>query len=132
MAGTDSRFPCGARGPPAGASALSGGMFGEREVSMVRTVEGGADALDELGGRQQAGWLNDAALAMHPLGLDGVQPRALDRQVARDDPDAGAGQLDLAVVAADPGPDLTADVPGGVVPDQQQGGLAHRLQLGTA
>src|SRR5919199_1593183 len=113
-------------------SALSGGMFGNSEMSMVGTVEGGADALDEFGGWQQTSRFDDAALAMDPLGFDGIQPRRLDRQIARHDPHPGAGQFDLAVVATDPGPDLMTDMPGGVVPDQQQRCLPERLQLGAA
>ena len=69
---------------------------------------------------------------MEPHGLDGVEPGALDRQVAVDDADASARLLDLLVVGADPGADLGADVPGGVVPDQQQRGLSRSLQLRAA
>ena len=101
-------------------------------MSMMGTVEGGADALDQFGGWQQTSRFDDAPLAMHPLGLDGIQPRRLDRQIARDDPHPRAGQLDLAVVTADPGADLTADMPGGVVPDQQQGLFTERLKFTAA
>ena len=45
-------------------------------------VEDSADALDEIGGREQAVGLEDLALAMEPFGLDRVQPRALDGQRA--------------------------------------------------
>src|SRR5262245_20975711 len=107
-------------------------MAGNSEMGMVRAVEGGADALDEFGGWQQPGRLQHPPLAMDPFGLDGVEPRRLDRQVAGDDPYPGAGQLDLAVVAADPGPDLVTDMPGGVVPDQQQCLLAEGLEFGAA
>ena len=47
-------------------------------MGMVRTVEGGADALDEFGNWQEASRLHYTALAMDPLGLNGVQPRRLD------------------------------------------------------
>ena len=113
-------------------SALSSGLLGQSEVSFMQAVEGGANTLDELVSGQQAGGLDHPPLAVDPLGLDGVQPGALDRQVTRDDPHAVAGQLDLAVVAPDPGPDLATDMPGRIVPDQQQGGLAESLQLGAA
>ena len=115
-----------------GTIAGSGRMLGHAEVRFVRAAEGGADALDQLGGRQQPRRLGHAALAVPPLGLDGVEPRALDRQVAAHDPHPGAGVLDPAVVLLDPGADFLADVPGGVVPDQQQRRLARRPQPGAA
>src|SRR5438270_13052205 len=90
-------------------------------VSFIRAVEGGADTLDELVSGQQAGGLDHPPLAVDPLGLDGVQPGTLDRQVVGHDPHPMAGQLDLAVVAPDPVPDLATDMPGRIVPDQQQG-----------
>src|SRR5207245_3764909 len=101
-------------------------------MNVMRAVERGADALDELMGGQQAGGLDHPALAMDPLGLNGIQPRALDRQVVGHDPHAAAGQFDLPVVAPNPRPDLATDVPGRVVPDQQQCGLAEWLQLRAA
>ena len=99
---------------------------------MVVAVKGSVDAVDQLIGGEQAGGLDDAALAVSPLGLDGVQPGALDRQVAIDDADATPAPFDAAIVGADPGADRPADVPGGIVPDQQQRLLARRLQSGAA
>ena len=75
---------------------------------------------------------DDAAFAVDPGGFDGVEPGALDRQVAGDDPDAVAALLDLAVVVADPVAHLVADVPGGVVPDQEQRLLAVGVELAAA
>src|SRR5262249_18014560 len=66
---------------------------------------------------------DDGPLAMHPLRLDGVQPRALARQLAYQDPHA-AFTLGPAVVFLDPAPHPRADMPGGIVPDQQQRLLA--------
>src|SRR3712207_4396099 len=95
-------------------------------------VEGGVDAVDELVGGEQAGGLGDASLAGDPLRLDGGEPGALDRQVAGDDPHAAAAPRDPAVVGADPVADVAADVPGGVVPDQQQRLLPGCLEPGAA
>jgi hypothetical protein len=69
-------------------------------------VEGSIDAIDQLVGGEQAGGLGDAPFAVDPLGLDRVEPRALDRQVAVDDPDAAPAPLDPAVVGADPVADM--------------------------
>src|SRR3954465_10189102 len=82
-----------------------------------------ADPLLDLRRRQLTLRLDDGTLAVDPLRLDRVEPRRLHRQVAGDDPHAPLG-LRPAVVRLDPGPDPAADVPGGVVPDQEQGTLA--------
>jgi hypothetical protein len=52
-------------------------MVGNGEMGMVRTVEGGAHALDEFRSWQDSGGLDHSPFAVHPLGFDGVQPRAL-------------------------------------------------------
>ena len=66
---------------------------------------------------------------MDPGRFDGVEPRTFDGQVAGDDANATAAPLDLAVVVADPVAHRLADVPGGVVPDQEQGREALRREL---
>src|SRR5215210_265954 len=81
-----------------------------------------ADPLDDLVPAQLPVGLHDRALAVDPLRLDGVEPRRLHRQEARDDPHAPLG-LGPAVVRLDPAPDALADVPAGVVPDQEHGPL---------
>src|ERR1051326_4069470 len=73
--------------------------------------------------RQQALGLHNGFLAVLPLRLDPVQPRTLARQPAGHDPDAPFAP-DPSVVRLDPGPNLLADMPGGIVPDQQQRLLA--------
>src|SRR3954469_4427625 len=74
--------------------------------------------------------LRDTALAVHPLGLYRVQPRALGRQIAAYDPHAPlAALLHFPVVLTYPLPDLLANVPAGVVPHQHQHLLAHRRQF---
>ncbi len=92
-------------------------------------VEDSADALDEIGGREQAVGLEDLALAMEPFGLDRVQPRALDGQRADEQAHANAGLFDRVVVRPEPAPDNLRVVPGGVVPDEQDGALALGLRL---
>src|SRR5437763_1491345 len=59
---------------------------------------------------------------------DRVEPRALARQAADQKP-AAAVALDPAVVGRDPGAHLAADVPGGVVPNQEQGPHALGREL---
>jgi hypothetical protein len=51
-----------------------------------RTGKGGPDALLQLAGSEQAGGLDDAALAMDPLRPDRVEPGTLDRREAGDEP----------------------------------------------
>ena len=80
-----------------------------------------AEPLLELGRGELALRLDHRPLAVDPLGLDRVQPRALARQAADQEAAPGAGGLNPTVVVPDPGADLLADVPGGVVPDQQPG-----------
>ena len=50
----------------------------------------GADAIRHLLSAEQARGLDDGALAVHPLGLDWIEPRTLDRQVAHQDAHAMA------------------------------------------
>ena len=69
------------------------------------------------------------ALAMDPFGLDAIEPRALDRQGTHHHA-AAASLLDVPVVRLEPGPHGLADVPRGLVPDQQQGGFAFGGQPG--
>src|SRR5215218_5859689 len=98
-------------------------------MGFMGAAVGIGDALSELVDGEQAVGFDDAAFAMDPGGFDGVEPGALDREVAGDDADPVAVLLDLAVVVPDPGADLLAGVPGGVVPDQEQGFLAGRVEL---
>src|SRR5207253_328286 len=69
-------------------SARPGSMFGNSQMSFVGTPEGGTDPLLQLLGGEQARRFDHLALAVHPLGLDGIQPGALDRQRADHDPHA--------------------------------------------
>src|ERR1044072_7600484 len=88
-----------------------------------------AEALLELGPAELARRLDHRSLAVDPLGLDRVEPRALARQPADQEAAATAGPLDRAIVCPDPGAHLAADVPGGVVPDQHQDPDTLRREL---
>src|SRR4051812_34568780 len=101
-------------------------------MRLTGAVVGVGDAIGQLVDGEQAVGFDDAAFAVGPGWFDGVEPRAFDGQVAGDDPDPDAAPLDLAVVVTDPGADQMADVPGGVVPDQEQGLLAVRAELAAA
>src|SRR5918993_2178983 len=96
---------------------------------VVRTVEDRADPMCQLVSRQQPVGLYDLALAMDPLGLHRVEPRALLGQKAAYDPHSLAAVFDSSVVRGDPPSDLFGDVPGSVVPDQHPNLLARRLKL---
>src|SRR5215212_1962171 len=95
----------------------------------MRTVENPADPVCQLVGREQPLGLYHLALAVDPLGLHRVEPRALDGQEADDDPYSLATVLDSSVVRGNPPSYLFGDVPGGVVPDQHPNLLARRPKL---
>src|SRR5919106_3565707 len=99
---------------------------------VVRTSEGCADPICQLVvGAQQTVGFDHPTLAVYPLGLYGVKPRALFGQQAADDPHPGfaTALFDLPVMRGDPLSNLFGDVPGGVVPDQHPNLLARRLEL---
>src|SRR2546423_15251898 len=96
------------------------------------TAVHGTDTIGEFGGREQAVGFHDLALAVEPLGLDRVEPGALDRQVAHDQADAFARELYLPVGRADPGADDLAVVPARGIPDQQDIALAPAQGRGRA
>src|SRR4051794_15155497 len=114
----------------AGPSARSGDLFGKGQVLVMRAIKGRAHPLGQLVGTQQTLRLHHAPLAVHPLGLYRVQPRALLRQKAAYDPNTFLlALLHLPVVLAHPPPNLLAYVPAGVVPHQDQDLLAGLRQL---
>lgn len=95
---------------------------------VVRTTEDPANSVGELISAKQSLGLCNLAFAVDPLGLYSVEPRALGGQRARYYPNPMTAGFDLAVVSADPTSHLVAFVPACVVPDQQQGLLASRLE----
>src|SRR5947208_13462165 len=108
--------------PSAGSGGLLCEGLGERAAVVV------AQALLKLLGGELAIRLDHGPLAVHPLGLDRVEPWVLARQAADQKP-AAAVALDPAVVGRDPGAHRAADVPGGVVPNQEQGPHALGREL---
>lgn len=67
---------------------------------VMRTAENRAYPLDQLAGHEQPIGLDHLALGVNPLGLDGVQPRALlGQKKAAYDPHPVPALFDLAVVA---------------------------------
>ena len=96
---------------------------------LVRTAQSITDAILDLAGGEQASGLDDLALAVDPLGLDRIEPRTLAGKEAGEDAHALTHLLDLAVVVVNPIRNGVADVPGGVVPDQEQDRLALQLEL---
>src|SRR5215213_8441572 len=83
----------------------------------------------ELVGSQQPVWLYHLSLAVYPLGLYGIEPRTLLGQKAAHYPHPLAAFLNSTVVRSEPAPDLLADVPGSVVPDEDHDLLAGRFEL---
>ena len=106
------------------ASAESSDFFGNGQIRFMGTPEVGADAVVQFACRQQPVWLDHVALAVHPVRLDVVKPGGLGQQITRNQVDALASAFDLLGMGTDPGADFLADVPAGVVPDQEQGAFA--------
>src|SRR5512147_409253 len=86
-----------------------------------------ADPFLHFGRRQLPVRLQDRALAVDPARLDRVEPRALDRQVTDPDPNPALA-FHPPIPLLDPRTHPLADVPAGVVPDQQQRRLPLRRQ----
>src|SRR5829696_3851906 len=98
---------------------------------VMRTTEDPTDPIRKLVGSKQPVWLEDLALAVYPLRLDGVEPRTLLRKKAAHDPHSSfaAALLDFSVVSSQPAPDLPGDMPARVVPDEEQNLLADLFEL---
>src|SRR3712207_6426142 len=93
------------------------------------TIEDPANSVGELVSAQKTVGLDHLPLAVHPLRLDGVQPRALLGQKAAYDPHAFVALSDLAIMLAEPAPDLFGDLPACIVPDQKHNLLANSFEL---
>src|SRR5579875_1488535 len=87
----------------------------------IGTAKMRTDALSQLLGRKQPVGLNDGPFAMHPPGFDGIEPGTLRGQPERQNTHTFRGLFDLLVVFSDPALNALADMPGGIVPDQQPG-----------
>src|SRR5215203_5412029 len=94
----------------------------------VSTAEDPANPLGKLVSTEQHLRLNYLPLAMNPLRLYCIEPRALGGQQARHYPEPMAAGFDTAVVGDDPASDLMAFMPGSVVPDKKQSLLTPLLE----
>jgi hypothetical protein len=101
-------------------------------MRLMSTAENPTDPIGELICAQQTLGLDHLSLAMDPLGLYGVQPWTLLGQQTAYDPDTTPALFDLAVMLTQPAPYLTAYVPAGVVPDEEQDLLVDGLEPLTA
>src|SRR5215208_7913927 len=82
---------------------------------VMRTTEHPANSVGELVSSQQSVGFYDLALAVYPFGLYGIEPRALLRKKADNDPHSAPAVLEFSVVRSEPAPDLFGDVPARVV-----------------
>ena len=82
--------------------------------------------------RQHPFRLHHRSLAMDPLGLEGIEPRALTRQHAGDEADALPLRRDPRVVGAYPVAYRGTFMPRGIVPNQQQRLFAQCREFVTA
>src|SRR5687768_9743851 len=99
---------------------------------IVWTSESRAHPIGQLVGTKQIVGLYHLALAVNPLGLYSVEPRALLGQKTSDDPHSSfvaSALFESPVVRSDPPSDLAAYVPACVVPDQHQHFLAKSFEL---
>src|SRR3712207_240789 len=94
----------------------------------VSTAKDLANSVVKLVSTEQPLRLNYLPLAMDPLRLDRIEPRALGGQQTPHYPDPTAAGFDLAVVGDDPLSHLMAFVPACVVPDEKQSLLTPLLE----
>src|SRR5690242_491372 len=86
------------------------------------------DPFSQLRGRKQAPRFNHGSLPMDPFRLNRIEPGTLSGQTERQDTHAFACLFDLLVVFSDPTSHDCADMPGGIIPDQQPGSFALSSQ----
>ena len=89
------------------------------------------NAFSQLLGREHSIGFHNSLLRMDPLRLDGVEPRALGGQEERQDANAFPSLFDLLVVLPNLTPNHFADMPGGIIPDQEPVALALGSQTLT-
>lgn len=76
---------------------------------VVRTVENLANSVGKLVCSEKSVGFDHLALAVNPLRFDGIQPRALLRKQATDDPYPLTALFDSAVVGTEPTPHLSLE-----------------------
>ena len=84
----------------------------------------GTNPLHQFGHRQQASRFSDRPLAMDPFGFDGIEPRALAGQPT------ATFLFNPAIMSFNPVPDLVAEMPGGVIPNEKQRSFALASEVG--
>src|ERR671931_1623639 len=89
----------------------------------------GTDTIHDLLRTEQPVRFDDRPFPMDPFGLNGIQPGAFTWQPAGQDADPAPGLFDMVIMLPQPGTYLVADVPRGVVPDQQHRREPLRHQL---
>src|SRR5918996_4157 len=90
-----------------------------------------ADPLGQFPATEQPVGLHHPAFGMDPARFYGVEPGAFGGQEAGQNPYPRSCPFDLTVVLLDPALDLLANVPGGIVPHQEQRFLTQSFQLAT-
>jgi hypothetical protein len=88
------------------------------------------EPVGELLGAEQAGRLDDRAVAVYPLGLHRVEPGTLDGQGAREDLRTALLLLDAAIVRTHASAHPLGCVPGGVIPAHKPHAPARLPQPG--
>ncbi len=101
-------------------------------MRFIGTSKVGTDPFSQKLRRQQSIVLNHVAFAMHPFGLNRIEPGALRGQSERQNANPFARLFDLLVVLANPGANGLTLVPGGIIPDQEPVVLALLQQALTA
>src|SRR5947209_6763686 len=82
---------------------------------------------------EQTSRFNDGPFAMHPMRLNAVEPGTLGRQPAGNDAHSrmalSLGRQHATIVLLEPPAHFLTDMPGGIVPDENQHALALALHL---
>src|SRR5215204_1803915 len=90
----------------------------------------GTDSRDQLRSRQLASWLNNGPLAVDPMRLNAIQPRAFRRQLTNDYSHP-TFLLGFPIACPHPATHRLRDMPRCIIPYQQQGFLAFFDQSAT-
>src|SRR4051794_12727559 len=101
-------------------------------MCFIGTAKVRTNAPGQLRSGKQAVGFDNGPLAMRPFRFDRVEPGAFRREAKGQNPYSFPALFDLLIVFSDPGPHALADMPGGIVPNQQPSTLALRLQSLTA
>src|ERR1700730_11176646 len=100
-------------------------------MRFISTPKVGTNPLSKLFGSEKSIAFDHVAPGMNPFRLNGIEPGAFRGQKQRQNTHALALGFDQTVMLSYPGPHDLTDMKGGVIPDQQPGGLSFGLQTGT-